>query len=214
MWQRHGLSDGRDDVVGVRLNESLDEIRAASVRVQPNARRAVFLDRDGVLNERLPADSYVSSAAAFRWLPGAADAVAEFASAGYLPVVVSNQRGVARGIVSRRALNEIEQSMQRELSERQTAIAAFYYCTHDLGAGCRCRKPAPGLLLRAAAELGLRLEASLMIGDTESDIEAGRAAGCRTIRLAPKETVSSADDVYPSLAAAAAGVLGRSASSR
>jgi D-glycero-D-manno-heptose 1,7-bisphosphate phosphatase len=142
-------------------------------------RAAVFLDRDGVLNRRPAEHEYVTSAAALELLPGVADAVASLRRAGYLPIVVSNQRGVARGSVSETTLREIE----RRLLEAGIPIAAFYYCRHDLSAECSCRKPRPGLLLQAAADYALDLGASVMIGDDETDVVAGRSAGCRTIRI-------------------------------
>jgi D-glycero-D-manno-heptose 1,7-bisphosphate phosphatase len=170
-------------------------------------RAAVFLDRDGVLNERPAEHQYVISPAGLRWLPGARDAVARLSRAGYPLIVVSNQRGIARGLLSWHALKQIENSMRADLESAGALVDAFYYCPHDLAERCGCRKPAPGLLLQAAAELQLDLRASVMIGDTEEDIEAGRAAGCVTIRLAEPGSSSAADLVLPDLPAAATAVL-------
>lgn len=146
---------------------------------------AVFLDRDGTLNVRPPAHEYVRTAAGFRWLPGAREGVARLAALGYVPVVVSNQRGIARGLVRPETLGEIEARIQADLAGHGCRVASFRYCPHEIDAGCPCRKPRPGLLLQAAAEMGLDLAASWMIGDDESDVEAGRAAGCRTLLLGP-----------------------------
>jgi D-glycero-D-manno-heptose 1,7-bisphosphate phosphatase len=168
------------------------------------SRRAVFLDRDGVLNERAAPHEYVRSWSEFRWLPGAPEAVAELAAAGFVPIVVSNQRGVARGLVSWEALAEIEAGMQRALAERGVRVEAWYYCPHDTVDGCDCRKPAPGLLLRAAEEWDVDTAASVMIGDSETDVIAGRAAGCLTVRVGPDSRASSADLVADDLAAASA----------
>jgi len=151
--------------------------------VSGDARRAVFLDRDGVLNPRPPEHTYLTSAGEFEWLPGAREAVVALKEAGWKVAVVSNQRGVARGLVSTDVLAQIEQRIQRDL--RPAAIDGFYYCPHDLDAGCDCRKPHPGLLMRAASELGVDRSASWMIGDDANDVAAGRAAGCRTILIAP-----------------------------
>jgi D-glycero-D-manno-heptose 1,7-bisphosphate phosphatase len=169
--------------------------------------RAVFLDRDGVLNESPPEHQYLSEASAFRWTPGAPNALARLRQAGYALVVVSNQRGVARGLVSWETLREIEGKIQRDLRRTGACIDAFYYCPHEIESACECRKPAPGLLLRAAREGGFDLTASVMIGDAESDVIAGRSAGCRTIRIAPNGTASLADHVAGSLPDAAEAVI-------
>jgi D-glycero-D-manno-heptose 1,7-bisphosphate phosphatase len=165
-------------------------------------RRAAFLDRDGVLNERPPEHEYVRSAEAFRWLPGACEAVRRLNGSSYVPIVVSNQRGIARGLVDRQAVDEIEQRIQRDLRQRGGSIADFYYCPHDIDEACACRKPAPGLLIAAAEAHHLDLARSVMIGDSESDVEAGRAAGCGTIRIAEPDTSSEADLVVASLESA------------
>jgi len=169
-------------------------------------RPAVFLDRDGVLNERPPAHEYLTSANEFRWLPCVPQALAALAHAGYERVVVSNQRGIARGLLSWRTLADIEEQIREDLGET-ASIAAFYYCPHNLDDDCGCRKPAPGLLLRAAADRNLDLPRSVMIGDSESDVEAGRSAGCRTILVSRDGPESSADHVVGTLAEAAAIVL-------
>jgi D-glycero-D-manno-heptose 1,7-bisphosphate phosphatase len=160
----------------------------------------VFLDRDGVLNVRPPAHEYVTSTDGFMWLPGAREAVLELKRGGWKVAVVSNQRGVALGLVSPATLAAIERRIQGALD---TAIDGFFYCRHDLDEGCDCRKPRPGLIVRAAAELGVEPEESWMIGDEESDIAAGRAAGCSTILLSADAPDTAADLVEPDLAAAA-----------
>jgi D-glycero-D-manno-heptose 1,7-bisphosphate phosphatase len=162
----------------------------------------VFLDRDGVLNVRPPDHEYLTSAERFAWLPGAQAAIAELKGAGWKVAVVSNQRGVARGLVSSGTLAEIEARIQADLGPA-AALDGFFYCPHDLDAGCDCRKPRPGLIVRAAAELGVEPEGSWMIGDDESDIAAGRAAGCSTILISPEASDTAADLVEPDLATAA-----------
>jgi D-glycero-D-manno-heptose 1,7-bisphosphate phosphatase len=163
----------------------------------------VFLDRDGVLNERPPEHEYLRSPDDFRWLPGAREAVARLCIAGYVVIVVSNQRGVARDLVSWDTLASIERVIQRGVSKHGGFITAFYYCPHNTDEACGCRKPAPGLLLRAAAEHGLDLAGSAMIGDSETDVQAGRAAGCMTIRITAPGASSTADVVVDALASAA-----------
>jgi len=162
-------------------------------------RRAVFLDRDGTLNERPAEHCYLRSPTQFRWLPGAREGAALLAKAGYVLAVVSNQRGLARGLLDRAALRAIEARVQRGLAAHGCRIEAFRYCPHDLDMGCSCRKPAPGLLLDLAKDLRLDLGRSWMIGDSESDVLAGTAAGCRTILLGRSPRDSRPDAVLGSL---------------
>lgn len=167
--------------------------------------RAVFLDRDGVLNRRPPPHRYVTSVDDIVVLPGVGQAVDLLREAGFLPIVVSNQRGVALGAVSERTLLEIE----RRLLDAGVNIEAFYYCRHDITPTCTCRKPLPGLLLEAARNHAVDLPASVMIGDEESDVEAGRAAACRTIRIGPAWTETTADQIASDLSAAVRLVVGQ-----
>lgn len=162
-------------------------------------RAAAFLDRDGTLNERPAEHCYVRSVREFRWLPGAREGAALLAQAGYVLVVVSNQRGVARGLVDEPALRAIEARVQRGLAAHSCRIEAFRYCPHDVGDRCLCRKPAPGMLFELAAELELDLARSWMIGDSESDVQAGEAAGCRTVLLGGPPSESRPGAVVASL---------------
>ncbi len=146
-------------------------------------RPAVFLDRDGTINVRPPEHDYVRDPAQFEWLPGALEGMVALAVAGLPLVVVSNQRGVSRGLVSYETLEAIEHRIQAALAEHGAAVEAFRYCPHGLEDRCDCRKPNPGLLVSAARDLELDLPSSWMIGDSEDDVAAGRAAGCHTIHL-------------------------------
>jgi D-glycero-D-manno-heptose 1,7-bisphosphate phosphatase len=170
------------------------------------SRAAIFLDRDGTLNTRPAPHDYVRSAEDFEWMPGAAEGAARLAAAGFRLLVVSNQRGVARGLVELRTLSEIERIIQSGLAERGARIEAFRYCIHDLHAACDCRKPQPGLLRRLAAELELDLGRSWMVGDSPSDVGAGKAAGCATALIGEPDCVprsgTAPDLVAPSLLAA------------
>jgi histidinol-phosphate phosphatase family protein len=140
-------------------------------------RPAVFLDRDGVLNVYLPGD-YVKSPAEFRLLPGAAAAVRRFNDAGLPIFVISNQQGVAKGVMSQADLDAVDAALHDALrSEGGAWIVRSYYCPHASSARCDCRKPQAGLILRAAEEYGIDLAASCFIGDTETDSQAARAAG-------------------------------------
>ena len=138
--------------------------------------RAVFFDKDGTLVENVP---YNVNPARIVLSPGAAEAVGAFAERGYRIVVVSNQPGVALGKFRAPDLLKVEKRL-RELLPR---LDGFYYCPHSPHAGCQCRKPAPGMLERAALDHGIELAESWMVGDILDDVEAGRAAGCRTALL-------------------------------
>jgi D-glycero-D-manno-heptose 1,7-bisphosphate phosphatase len=144
---------------------------------------AVFVDRDGTINERPAPHRYIESVAEFRWLPGALAGLTRLGRAGFPLIVVSNQRGVARGRVSWEALASIESEIQNLLRPRGAEISVFRYCPHGLDDGCECRKPKPGLIRAAAEELGIDLAQSWMIGDADSDVQAGLAAGCQTVLI-------------------------------
>jgi histidinol-phosphate phosphatase family protein len=173
-------------------------------------RAAAFLDRDGTLNVRPPAHEYVVNANDFTWLPRAREALARLHRAGYVLAVVSNQRGVARGSVSASTLDAIEGRIQGDLAGFGCRVEAFRYCFHDVDAGCECRKPRPGMLLELAHQLDLDLSRSWMIGDAESDIVAGEAAGCRTAFLGTPRAAVAADVVATSLDAASRVITGAS----
>ncbi len=141
-------------------------------------RPTVILDRDGVLNERPPKAQYVLSPADFRWLPGAREALSMLSKAGYRVIVVSNQAGVGRGLMTEGELEAVNNRMRAEAAEAGGCIEAVYHCPHAWDAGCICRKPKPGMLFRAQREHHLDLTRTWFIGDDERDEEAARAAGC------------------------------------
>ncbi len=147
---------------------------------------AVFFDRDGVVNELVPdpVSGMPESPLAPEQvvlLPRAADALARIRDAGYVLVGVSNQPAAAKGVVTLEALAAVQARVLELLAEAGVVPDDFRICFHHLDDGCACRKPAPGMLIAAAAELGLELTSSWMIGDTDADTAAGAAAGCRTI---------------------------------
>jgi len=138
------------------------------------------LDRDGTINVQPPKHEYVTRIEDLQILSGAIEGMVHLAVSGFVLVVVSNQRGVGRGLIHPERLVEIEGVLQKELKPHGVRISGFYYCPHLIVDKCDCRKPKPGLLLDAAEELNLDLGRSWMIGDSISDIRAGSAAGCRT----------------------------------
>lgn len=142
------------------------------------SRKAVFLDRDGTINYD---PGYLDSPEKFKFLPGAVAALRGLREAGYLLFVVSNQSGIARGFIRREVLRKIHERMREILSEEGVTMDGIYCCPHHPDENCRCRKPSPELVLRAAEEHDLDLEGSFFVGDRETDIETGVKAGCRTV---------------------------------
>jgi D-glycero-D-manno-heptose 1,7-bisphosphate phosphatase len=170
---------------------------------------AIFLDRDGTINVGAEEDSYITSPGQLRLLPGAAEAIRLFNRLALLVVVVTNQRAVARGTMTEEDLVAVTDRLDAILASHGAHIDATYACVHAEGA-CDCRKPAPGLILRAAREWPrIALESSVMIGDAESDVLAGKAAGVRTVRLGPSGTRTAADALCGDLHEASRLVLAR-----
>jgi D-glycero-D-manno-heptose 1,7-bisphosphate phosphatase len=148
-----------------------------------NRIETVFIDRDGVLNEKAPEGHYVARWDLFRVLPGAPEAVAKLNRAGLRVIVVSNQRGIALGLYSAADVEAIHQKFQQLLEQFGARVDAFYFCPHDKDE-CNCRKPLPGLFEQAAAECpSVSAGASVMIGDSLSDIEFGSRLGMDTILI-------------------------------
>ena len=142
-------------------------------------RKAVFLDRDGVINRAMVKDGKPfapQSLGEIEILPGVAEAIQSLKAHGFLVVVVSNQPDVARGTQSQESVESINRHLGSILG-----IEHFRVCYHDDGDNCHCRKPKPGLVTDAAALLGIDLSGSVLVGDRWRDISAGQAAGCRTI---------------------------------
>jgi len=163
-------------------------------------KRAIFLDRDGVINRKPPEGQYIVRWQDMQFLPGVAEAIRLLTKAGFCVLAVSNQRCVAKGLLTAAELETIHTRMCNELAAAGAVISKVYYCPHDKEPPCACRKPAPGMLLTAAREHKIDLLASWMIGDKDIDIEAGRNAGCRTARIADDELENNTADIWaPSL---------------
>ncbi|MFC2030405.1 D-glycero-beta-D-manno-heptose 1,7-bisphosphate 7-phosphatase [Chloroflexota bacterium] len=140
---------------------------------------AVFLDRDGVINENR--GDYVRCWDEVRFLPGVFGALARLARAPFRIVLVTNQSPIGRGILTEQQVKGINRRLVAEIEAHGGRVDGVYYCPHDPDDGCECRKPNPGLLLQAARELRLDLTRSYLIGDAASDVEAALAAGCSPI---------------------------------
>ena len=146
--------------------------------------KAAFLDRDGVINRKAPTeDEYITRWEEMHIIPGVVEAIALLNRAGFRVIVVSNQRCVAKGLVTTSELDAMHQRMCRELGAVGAKIDGIYYCPHEEQPPCSCRKPEPGMLFAAADEHQVDLTSSWMIGDSEEDVLAGRSAGCRTARI-------------------------------
>ena len=144
--------------------------------------RCVFLDRDGVINRKPAAGEYIRTWEEFRFLPGIADWIQLFNALGMLVVVVTNQRGVAKGLIRGEDLDEIHRKMTAELARAGAHIDDVYCCPHEEGT-CECRKPKPGLVLAAQRKWGIDFQASLLIGDSERDRGLAKACGLGFVRV-------------------------------
>jgi histidinol-phosphate phosphatase family protein len=142
--------------------------------------RAVFLDRDGTVIEDV---GYPRDPEQVRFLPGALAGLAALRAAGWLLVVISNQSGIGRGLITPEEAEAVHARFECELGDAGISLAGARYCPHAPAEHCSCRKPSPEMILDAASSLGIDLAASYMVGDKESDVEAGRRAGTRTIRF-------------------------------
>jgi D-glycero-D-manno-heptose 1,7-bisphosphate phosphatase len=161
--------------------------------------KCVFFDRDGIVNES-PGPGYVERWQDFHLLPEFVEALRITTRLGYGAVIITNQRGVARGIMTAETVAEIHQRLQDTLKELYgLSLLDIRVCPHDRDA-CECRKPKPGMLLDAAERHGIDLTQSWMVGDSPSDAEAGRAAGCRTILVGPKGAPGLADYYFTGMA--------------
>lgn len=176
-----------------RFQEVVEDIRSGRVEAKnlTGKQRAVFLDRDGTLNRYV---GFLRDIDELELLEGVAEAVRMINRSEYLAIIVTNQPVVARGEVTKKELELIHQKMETLLGEEGAYLDAIYYCPHHQDKGfegeipelkieCGCRKPKPGMLLQAAADFNIDLKESWMIGDGKADMEAGKAAGCRTVKL-------------------------------
>jgi D-glycero-D-manno-heptose 1,7-bisphosphate phosphatase len=143
--------------------------------------KAVFLDRDGVLTRERR--DYVKTPDELEVLPGIGPPLRDLRKMGFRLVIVTNQSVVGRGLATDKQMGRIHEKLQSELKRMDCSVDAIYYCPHLPDSGCGCRKPEPGLILRAAKDLGIDVSLSWMIGDKEIDLEAARRAGCRGLRV-------------------------------
>lgn len=155
---------------------------AAESSISANSGRVVFLDRDGVMNRRAAPHDYIKTWEEFHFLPGVAEAIRQLNEAHYTVLVVTNQRGVARGIMTMDAVNHLHQEMCGALENQGAHISGVFVCPHEKGT-CRCHKPEIGLLLQAERDFPVDKAHSWLVGDSENDILAGIRYGVTTILI-------------------------------
>jgi D-glycero-D-manno-heptose 1,7-bisphosphate phosphatase len=178
--------------------------------------RAVFLDRDGVINEE--SRDYVKRVDEWHPIPGSLEAIARLSRAGFDVVVLTNQSGIGRGLYDEASLQSIHRALIGSVEALGGSIRGIFHCPHLPEAGCGCRKPKPGLIERAERELGLHAPGTPMVGDRLSDLTAARAKGCRPIlvrtgrgEIAAREAKTSGRlEIYADLAAAVDALLATS----
>ena len=163
-------------------------------------KKCIFFDRDGIVNQS-PGPGYVERWEDFHILPEFVQILRTVTKLGYVSVIITNQRGVGRGVMTHATLKDIHQRLQTTLREQHgLALLDIFTCIHNHEEACHCRKPKPGMLLDAARKHSLDLARSWMIGDSPKDAEAGRAAGCHTILVNPAATPDLADYTFGSMA--------------
>ena len=157
--------------------------------------RAVFLDRDGVINKYPGDKKYVTSWKGFAFLPGAKSAIARLHKNKFKIFIISNQAGVGNGLFSQKALDTITRNMLAAIKKAQGKIDAAFYCTHTKEENCPCRKPRAGLIDKARKIYPVNIRDSFFIGDTIRDVDTARRAGCKSILvLCGKEKLSNRKD--------------------
>jgi D-glycero-D-manno-heptose 1,7-bisphosphate phosphatase len=166
-----------------------------------NEKRAIFLDRDGVINKEV---NYLSDPDDFMLLEGTIDALKLLKQKGFLLIVITNQAGIARGLFDEKTLKRIHKKMEIILNHEGIFLDDIYYCPHhpDFTGECDCRKPKPGMILRAKEKFNIDLGKSYMVGDTLNDINTGINANCRTILVLTgygKEEQKNIDNIKPDL---------------
>ena len=149
--------------------------------------KAVFLDRDGVINEKR--DDHVKNISEFKIFSGVGDAIKLLRDKGYLVIIITNQSAIGRKIISEKKLDEIHTELKNYLNQHDTYVDSIYYCPHTPEENCSCRKPKPGLLITATNDFGINLEESYFIGDSESDLNAAKEARCKGILLENDQTL-------------------------
>jgi D-glycero-D-manno-heptose 1,7-bisphosphate phosphatase len=146
---------------------------------------AIFIDRDGVINRRR-ANDYVLNWRQFVFIPGIREALKRLSTLHLPLIIISNQAAVGKGLLQRTALEEITARLHKTLRLDAASISACYYCPHTIEDCCDCRKPKSGMFRRAAVDFDIDLSRSIFVGDSETDVQAARSAGCQPILFDPE----------------------------
>jgi len=152
-------------------------------------KKAIFLDRDGVIN--IKKDDYVKSVKELEIFPDIGEEILKLKMKGFLIIVITNQSVINRKIITIKELEKIHLTIQKYLVKKKTSIDKFYFCPHKPNENCDCRKPKPGLILQAMNEFSIDASKSWMIGDSKTDIQAGKKAGCKTILLKKNDSFTN-----------------------
>jgi len=205
---------GKVEVIRPGFNTSsskvIERIGALSAHTEPEAASAeaarglVLLDRDGTLIRNVP---FLHDPARVEILPGVIEGLAKLQAAGLRLAIVSNQQGIGLGYFTIQDFISVNQALLRELGARGIRISKIYFCPHSLAEQCSCRKPAAGMVIRAMRDFNTAPEQTFLIGDSDEDMQAGAAAGCRTVRAGEGEFAAGAEQVMFWLASLASGSL-------
>ena len=155
--------------------------------------KVLFLDKDGGVNKKPPKHDYVKTWSEFKFNPKIFDFVRKANLKNYLVIIITNQRGIARNIISESGFKEITKNMNREIVKNNGELSAVYYCPHDYYELCVCRKPKAGLILGAIEDFNIDVSRSIMIGDSDSDIQAARKAKLKKVIKIKTDDLSKLD---------------------
>jgi D-glycero-D-manno-heptose 1,7-bisphosphate phosphatase len=191
-------------VSGMIVNDAYhsvsDPARLELAREYLKPKKILLIDRDGVINEKAPRGEYVGRWSDFVFIPDTVDGLRELSQEGFEFVIISNQAGIGRGILSAASVGEINDRMKKYLEEQNIHVKGIYVCPHHWEDNCGCRKPAPGMLLQASKDFLFRLDKTFFIGDDARDCQAAHNAGCKSIFLGePVEVEKLSDDEAPRL---------------
>ena len=170
----------RYEFYALRVVKLINKENIMQAIIPPALHKALFLDRDGVINRDV---DFAHLPEQIEFMPGIFEQCRKASAEGFLLIVVTNQSGIGRGLYSEAQFHELMRWMMAQFKKESCPLTAYYFCPHLPEAGCDCRKPKPGMIFQAAREHHIDLAGSVLIGDRQSDVEAGNAAGVGDVRL-------------------------------